>query len=99
MPHSHVDYTRIVEQTVFLKVRSLLEDKFGIASHHVELDSALVGDLGIEQADIEYLALSLEAAFDIDITVDDAARMVRVRDAVRCILVPRVALSDAPPNS
>jgi len=86
MPQSHVDYERIVEQTIFSKVRSLLGEKFGIASQQVELDSALVDDLGIEPADIEYLALTLEAAFDINIAVDDAARIVRVRDAVRCIL-------------
>lgn len=86
MPHSHLEYERIVEQTVFSRVRALLADKFGVATNAVELDSALVGDLGIEQADMDYLALTLEAAFDIDITLADATHLVRVRDAVRCIL-------------
>lgn len=62
-------------------MRALLEKKFEIACHRVELDSALVGDLGIEAADIEYLALTQKAAFDIDITTDDAAHLVGVRNA------------------
>ncbi|MET0794371.1 MAG: phosphopantetheine-binding protein [Polyangiaceae bacterium] len=86
MLQPHLDYERIVEQTIFSKLRALLTEKFGIAAQRVELDSTLVCDLGIEAADMAYLALTLEAAFDVDITSDDAARIVRVRDAVRCIL-------------
>ncbi|MES1176037.1 MAG: phosphopantetheine-binding protein [Myxococcales bacterium] len=86
MLRPHLDYERIVEQTIFSRVRALLAEKFGIAVNEVELDSILVGDLGIEQADMDYLMLTLEAAFDIDITTAEAARIVRVRDAVRCVL-------------
>lgn len=82
-------------QLIFSKVRALLDDKFGVACQSVELDSTLVGDLGIEPADMEYLTLALEATFDIDISIDDAARIVRVRDAVQCILAPLRSLESA----
>ena len=75
-----------VEHTVFLCVRDLLCDKFELASQSVHLDSDLVGDLHIERADLDYLALALEEAFEIDISLDHAARLVRVSDAVDCVL-------------
>jgi len=77
---------RSVERGVFARVRALLSDKFGIASKSVELDSVLVSDLGIEPADMGYLALTLEEAFDVDIATEDVAHIVRVRDAVSCVL-------------
>ena len=90
----HLEYERIVEQTVLSRVRVLLAEKFGVATSAVELDSTLVGDLGIEQADMGYLALTLEEAFDIDITIEDAAHIVMVRDVVRCVLGLHALLDD-----
>ena len=74
------------EQAIFADVRALLWDKFLIAAHDVRLDSDLVGELGIEPADLSYLTLALEEAFDIDIPVEDANQIVRVCDAVSCVI-------------
>lgn len=92
MPHPHLEYEHIVEQTIFSRVRGLLAEKFGVTVTNVELDSALVADLGIEPADIEYFALALEATFDVEISADNATQLVKVRDAVRCVLGARTQL-------
>ncbi len=84
LPHSQTA-ANDEQQTIFLRVRALLHDKFDVATQSVHWDSELVGDLGIERTDLEYLALALEEAFEIDVSTDDAGLIVRVLDVVRCV--------------
>jgi acyl carrier protein len=85
------------EQMILEDLRALLRDKFCIPPNNIHLDSDLVADLGVERADLSYLALALEEAFDVEIAVEDADQIVRVRDAVNCILTMRGQLNHALP--
>ncbi len=73
------------EQT-FRSVRTLLCAKFEVDATVVHWGADLVADLGIERADLSYLALALEEAFDINISTHEASQIVTVRDAVNCVL-------------
>lgn len=65
-------------------VFQILVSRFDIPAQDVQLEKRLVEDLGIEVLDLTDLVLALEEAFEIDISLAQAARIVTVGDAVRC---------------
>jgi acyl carrier protein len=65
-------------------VVQILVNRFDIPAQDVQLDRRLVDDLGIEVLDLTDLVLALEEAFEIDISLAQAAGIVTVGDAVRC---------------
>jgi len=65
---------------------SILRVRFELPAKDVSLNSRFVEDLGMDVFDLPDLILSLEEAFEIDISLGVAARILTLKDAVRCVL-------------
>jgi acyl carrier protein len=64
----------------------ILWTRFELPAQGARLDSRFVEDLGMDIFDLPDLILSLEEAFEMDIPVAVAARILTLKDAVRCVL-------------
>lgn len=74
------------DQRAIYAILRILRVRFGVPTRIVCLDSRFVHDLEIEEDELTDLVLGLEEAFDIDISIPEAARIRTVRDAVACII-------------
>jgi len=63
----------------------ILKVRFEVSAKDVYLDSRFVEDLGIDIFDLPDLILALEEAFEVDISMTAAARILTVRDALRSV--------------
>lgn len=79
--------TRRRDQRVFQAICSILQTRFDIPTRDAHLESRFVEDLGIDAFDLPDLILALEEAFEIDISITVAARVLTVKDAVKCVLL------------
>ena len=77
------------DQRVVDRIGCILETRFEVPVHAVQLKSRFVEDLGIDAFDLPDLILALEEAFEVDISVGLAARILTVKDAVTCVLLKR----------
>ena len=65
---------------------NILRIRFELRVEDVPLNSRFVEDLGMDAFDLPDLVLSLEETFEVDISLAVAARILTVKDAVRCVL-------------
>jgi acyl carrier protein len=65
---------------------SILRVRFELPAKDVSLNSRFVEDLGMDVFDLPDLVLALEETFEVDISLAVAARILTLRDAVRCVL-------------
>jgi acyl carrier protein len=77
--------TRPRDVQTIQRICGVLKARFNVAGNDVYLDSRFVEDLGIDIFDLPDLVLALEAAFEVDISLSAAARILTVRDAVMCV--------------
>jgi acyl carrier protein len=79
--------TRPRDKGVIYTVCSILKTRFDIPAREVHLDSRFVEDLGLDAFDLPDLILALEETFEMDISVAVGARILTVKDAVKCVLL------------
>jgi acyl carrier protein len=79
--------TRPRNTGVIFTICSILKTRFDVPVREVHLDSRFVEDLGIDAFDLPDLLLALEETFEMDIPVAVAARILTVKDAVKCVLL------------
>ena len=77
------------DQRAIDRICTILKTRFEVPMHAVQLTSRFVEDLGIDAFDLPDLILALEEAFEIDISIGLAARILTVKDAVACVLCKR----------
>jgi acyl carrier protein len=77
--------TRRRDQRAFDGICGILRTRFEIPAREVQLDSRFVQDLGIDVFDLPDLILALEEVFEIDISTGVAARILTVKDALKCV--------------
>ena len=82
-----VSTTRPRDQGVIYTICSILNTRFEVPAREVHLDSRFVEDLGMDAFDLPDLILALEETFEMDISVAVAARILTVKDAVKCVLL------------
>ena len=75
------------DQRAFDTICGILRTRFELPAQGARLDSRFVEDLGMDIFDLPDLILSLEEAFEIDIPVAVAARILTLREAVKCVLL------------
>jgi len=78
--------TRRRDQQALIVICGILGNRFGVSAREVHFDSRFVEDLGIDAFDLPDLILALEEAFELDISIALAARILTVKDAIRCAL-------------
>lgn len=64
------------------KVKKIIAEKLSVDLAEVVLEASFVDDLGADSLDLVELIMSMEEEFDIDISDEDAEKLVTVKDAI-----------------
>ena len=67
------------------KVKKIIAEKLSVDLSEVQEESTFVDDLGADSLDLVELIMSMEEEFDIDISDDDAEKLVTVQDVLNYI--------------
>ena len=67
------------------KIKKVVAEKLKVEVGDVVPDAHFVNDLGADSLDLVELIMSMEEVFDIEISDDEAEKLVRVKDAVKYI--------------
>ena len=67
------------------KVKKIIAEKLSVDLEEVVPDASFVDDLGADSLDLVELIMSMEEEFDIDISDEDAEKLVTVQDAINYI--------------
>ena len=63
------------------KVKKIIAEKLSVDISEVVPEASFVDDLGADSLDLVELIMSMEEEFEVDISDDDAEKMVTVKDA------------------
>ena len=66
-------------------VKKIIAEKLSVDLEEVVPDASFVDDLGADSLDLVELIMSMEEEFDIDISDEDAEKLVCVKDAIEYI--------------
>jgi acyl carrier protein len=64
------------------KVKKIIAEKLSVDLAEVVAEASFVDDLGADSLDLVELIMSMEEEFDIDISDEDAEKLVTVKDAI-----------------
>ncbi len=67
------------------KVKKIIAEKLSVDISEVKPEASFVDDLGADSLDLVELIMSMEEEFDIDISDEDAEKIVCVKDAIEYI--------------
>lgn len=70
---------------VLERVTKIIVDRLGVDESEVKLESSFKDDLGADSLDVVELVMELEDEFDMEISDEDAEKIVTVGDAVNYI--------------
>jgi len=71
--------------SLFEKVREAVSEQLKVAPGEIKPDSLFIDDLGADSLDTVELVMALEDKFGIEISDEDAEKMVRVNDLIKYI--------------
>ena len=64
------------------KVKKIIAEKLSVDLEEIVPGASFVDDLGADSLDLVELIMSMEEEFDIDISDEDAEKLVTVKDAI-----------------
>jgi len=64
------------------KVKKVIAEKLSVDLEEVVLEASFVDDLGADSLDLVELIMSMEEAFDIEISDEEAEKLLTVKDAI-----------------
>jgi acyl carrier protein len=67
------------------KVKKIIAEKLGVDLVEVKPEASFLDDLGADSLDLVELIMSMEEEFDIDISDENAEKIVRVKDAIEFV--------------
>ena len=67
------------------KVKKIIAEKLSVELAEVVPEASFVDDLGADSLDLVELIMSMEEEFDVDISDEDAEKIVCVKDAIAYI--------------
>jgi len=67
------------------KVKHIIVEQLGVDEDEVKSEAAFVDDLGADSLDVVELVMALEEEFGIEISDEDAEKLVSVQQAVNYI--------------
>lgn len=70
------------DSKVFDKVKEIVVEQLGVEAEKVNLDNTFVDDLGADSLDVVELVMALEEEFNIEISDEDAERILTVGQAI-----------------
>jgi len=67
------------------KVKKIIAEKLSVDIEEIVPEASFVDDLGADSLDLVELIMSMEEEFDIDISDDDAEKLVTFKDVIEYI--------------
>ena len=67
------------------KVKKIVAEKLSVDLEEVVPEASFVDDLGADSLDLVELIMSMEEEFDIDISDEEAEKLLTVKDAINFI--------------
>jgi acyl carrier protein len=64
------------------KVKKIIAEKLSVDAEEIVPKASFVDDLGADSLDLVELIMSMEEEFDIDISDEDAEKLVTFQDAI-----------------
>ena len=64
------------------KVKKIIAEKLSVDLEEVVPEASFVDDLGADSLDLVELIMSMEEEFDVDISDEEAEKLVKVQDAI-----------------
>ena len=69
----------------FDKLREIIAEVLNVDADEITMDTTFVDDLGADSLDVFQIIMGIEEEFDIEISNEDAEKIVSVGDAVEHI--------------
>lgn len=69
----------------FEKLKAIIADVLNVDTEEISMDTTFVDDLGADSLDVFQIITGIEDEFDIEISNEDAEKIVSVGDAVEQI--------------
>jgi acyl carrier protein len=69
----------------FEKIQKIISEVLGVDEDSITMETTFVDDLGADSLDVFQIIMALEEEFDIEITNEEAEKIVTVSDAVEQI--------------
>ena len=69
----------------FEKLRDIIVEVLNVDENEVTMESTFIDDLGADSLDVFQIIMGIEEEFDIEISNEDAEKIVTVGDAVEQI--------------
>jgi acyl carrier protein len=66
----------------FDKIKEILVDVLGVKAEDIKAESKFIDDLGADSLDLVELIMAFEDKFNIEISDEDAEKMIVVKDAL-----------------
>ena len=70
------------ENTTLERISSMIIERFGVDAEKISRDLTFQEDLGVDSLDVVELIMELEDVFSIQISDEDAEKIITVGDAV-----------------
>ncbi|HEX3036742.1 MAG TPA: acyl carrier protein [Thermodesulfobacteriota bacterium] len=75
-----------IEQEIVGKVRKMVAIQLGKSEEEVSPEASFIEDLGADSLDLVELVMAMEDEFGLEVSDEDAERMITVQDAINYIL-------------
>ena len=73
------------EEEIFQALKELIVEQLGVDEEKVTMDAAFTDDLGADSLDVVELVMSIEERFNVEISDDQADKLLAVSDLVKYI--------------
>ncbi len=64
------------------KIKEIITEKLSVEMDEIVPEASFIDDLGADSLDLVELIMTMEEEFDIDISDEDAEKLVTVKDAI-----------------
>ena len=73
------------DQEILSKVKEMVASQLGKSEDEITMESSFIEDLGADSVDLVELIMSMEDEFGLEISDEDAEKIVTVKDAINFI--------------
>ncbi len=67
------------------RIKKIISDQLNIKLENIKNEKSFINDLGADSLDVIELIMALEEEFNIEISDDEAEKIINVQSAIDCI--------------
>lgn len=75
----------VVSQTIYERLRKIVAEQLGVEEDQIVPEASFVEDLNADSLDLVDLIMTLEEQFGMEISDEDAEKIVTVQDAINYV--------------